>query len=542
MKITLRITALLFALVMILSTTVSCGALFDKFFNKGDNETEQTDVKDTGKKPANKDSSATQEGTDSETETEVETDEWGQVVIDKSELEGLNFNGAVVNVVVREAQYGREWTREKIQDAVDNEVFKRNRKVQTNLNVTFNFITIADNSQTSGGGKPMTEAITKVAQSGGKEYDILNQYRNDAGGLELMPYYANVRSSDFLYLDLDQPYWSQNFNKVLNANDKQYFFVGDINLSLWDRAIVTFFNKAQLETYTGYTEEELYQLVIDEQWTYEVLFNLTKAVHNDATNNGKSQDDFFGLISIGGSEATDGLLYSWDVALSKTNVDGSHSIVTDSAKQKIIDAGDKLIALYTSNGAYLNKNSDANIKQFTEGKALFSIDTICHNQSHLAALGEMEDGYGVIPTPMYDTDQEEYYTGVQDAHTIMSVMSGNKDYEMISAVLEMLAIESYESVRPYYVKVIIKSRVLGDTQSGKMFDLIMDGVTLDFIDMFEGVDPKVRWQLWRKPFQRSVGFISGGELSFATAFEEANGNGALDSKLFDLDLFLDRME
>lgn len=529
MKIALRIIALTFAIVMILSTVASCGSIFNK--NKGD--TTQSDVSDPDTAPDH--------GSVSETDKEVVTDEWGQVVVEHGVPEGLNYEGQAINIVIRTNQYGREWTSEKINDAVDLEVFNRNQKVQNQLKVTLNFIPIADNSQSSGGAKTMTDAITKVGQSGGKEYDIINQYRNDAGSINLIAFYKNVRGSDFTYLDLDQPYWSQNFNNVLNNNGKQYFFVGDINLTLWDRAIVTFFNKAQLETWAGVTEQELYQMVIDKKWTYETFYNMTKNVYTDMTGNGKTQDDFYGLSSIGGSEATDGLLYSWNVALSETTVEGNHRIVTDSAKQKVIDAGEKLVALYTSNGAYINKDSGNNIAQFTSGKALFNIDVIYHNSSHLASIREMEDGYGIVPTPMYDENQEQYYTGVQDAHTIMCVMNGDKDYEMISAALELLAYESYKNVRPYYVKVIIKDRILDDSKSGQMFDLIMDGVTLDYVDMFEGANPKIRWALWRKPFQRTTGYISGGELSFTVAFEEANGSGALDNKLYDLDLFFDRV-
>ena len=557
MKNIVRVTAFLFALIMLLSTVASCkkknqdgnsesdATVSESQSNAGTEANKESgNANDTDENTDADDSSDVAESddvTETESETEKETNEWGDEVVENTIPEDLNYNGAAVNIVIRKGQYGREWTSDKISDAVDLEVFTRNQKVQKELGVTFNFIPISDNSQSSGGTKHMTDAITKVGKSGGKEYDIVNQYRNDAGSIEVMPFYKNVRGGDFVYLDLDKPYWSQNFNKVLNTNGKQYFFVGDINLTLWDRAIVVFFNKSKLETYANVTEQELYQMVIDEQWTYETFHNMIKNVHEDATGDGKSSDDFFGLSSIGVSEASDGLLYSWNVALSETTVEGYHRIVTGSAKQKVIDMGEKLIQLYSANGSYLNINTNDNIAHFTEGHALFNIDTLYHNSEHLAALRGMDGGYGIVPTPMYDTDQGDYYTGVQDAHTIMSVIDGDKDYEMLSAVLDLLAYESYNSVRPYYVKVIIKERNLDDTKSGEMFDIIMDGVTIDFVDMFEGADPKTRWLLWRKPFQRTMGVIKDGELSFTVAFEEANGNGALDEKLQNLDLFLDRV-
>ncbi len=476
--------------------------------------------------------------------TEKETNKWGDEVIKTEIPDSLDYNGATVNVVVREGEaYGREWTTEKTDDSVDMVVFKRNKKVQESLGIKFNFIRIADNVQKAGGTKHMSDALEKVAQAGGKEYDIVNQYRNDAGYTSLLPYYKNVRGSEFTYLNLDNPYWSRNFNEVLETNGKQFFFCGDINLSLWDRAIVVFFNKDKLE-YAQVTEAELYKMVIDKKWTYETFYNMIKDIHEEGdTVAGTSAGDFVGLASIYESEASDGLLYSWNVALSQTSIDGYHSIVTDSGYTKYITAGQMIIDLYSASGAWLNMGSDNNIRHFTQGYSLFNIDVIYHGATHLTALKDMEGDYGILPTPMYDETQGEYYTGVQDAHSIMCVMDGDKDFEMISATLEMLAYESYNEVRPYYVKTIIKSQNFDDATSGEMFDIIMEGVTLDYVDLWEGSDPKARWQLWRKPFQFTMGQKIGKNyqaISFSVAYEESvNG---LNEKLNDRDLFVDMLE
>ena len=136
-------------------------------------------------------------------------------------------------------------------------------------------------------------------------------------------------------------------------------------------------------------------------------------------------------------------------------------------------------------------------------------------------LREMEDGFGIIPMPMYDEDQGEYQVGVQDAHNVMSVMSHFKqDYERTSAVLECLNLLSYSGVRPYYIEKIVKGQFL-DQKSGSVFNLILEGTRWDYADIYASAIGAIRNKIWRGPLQKGETSI---ESSYTGNLEALNGN------------------
>lgn len=500
-----RVFALLLALLMVLTSVIAC--------------TKKTNEPDS------------QSSTGGDTEKSVETDKWGQEVIDDGISDDLDFGGKTINVLVRSGEGFRyEWYTEEPSAAIDVEVFNRNSLVAEELNITWNFIVENDSDQDK-----YNEKIMNVGRSGMGGIDIVNSYRHLAANANLIPFYMNVRSDKFTYLDLDKPYWNQYVNEASESFGRQYFFIGDMNLSVYDRSIVTFFNKAKLHDNTGMTPDELYGLVLDGGWTYERLYEIVSTLYNDIGDLSGDRDfyDFYGLTSINASEATDGLLYSWDLRLtSKDENDGTHSLVSGADRTKMIDAFGKMNDLLYSEGVNLHEKAIEAITQFTGGNALFMIDIISHTRATTTMLADMVDGYGVIPTPKYDERQTTYYTGVQDAHNIMSVMyHGMGDYDMISAVLELTASVSYSTVRPYYVETIIKTRQL-DALSSKCFDHVLNGVKIDWADIYNHFLNNVRRTFWRGPFNDGKGSDGAITDAFGT-YEET-----ITEKISELDAWL----
>ena len=429
-------------------------------------------------------------------ETEAETDEWGQTVIDNEIPENLDYGGATVNILVRSGeQYLREWTSEEATDALSNEIFNRNEKVQEELGVVFNFIIEDEGNQC----ETINQRIINVGKSGLGGIDIVNNFSAYAANPNLLSNYINLYDSKLTYLNLDRAYWNQNYISSAEAFGKLFVVVGDVNLSVFDRTIITYFNQTQCEA-RGITG--LYQTVLDGDWTYETFYEMVRNVHEVKDMNDPSKD-FYGLTTIRGSEASDGILYSFDGWMTQTAEDGTHSLVTGSGIDKLSDIMDQLQTLMYSEGVYMHTTSQENYDMFTEGRALFNIDVIYHYASGNAQMRDMKDQYGMLPVPKADAEQEGYYSGVQDAHNVMSVMYHSKqDYEMVSAVLELLCSETYHTVRPYYFEKIVKHIYLKDEDSGKVFDLVLASTRWDYADVYMSVNGNIRNVIWRGVFQQ----------------------------------------
>ena len=445
-------------------------------------------------------------GGDSGTGSGAETDEWGQTVIDNEIPEDLDYGGETVNILVRSGeQYCREWTSDAATDALSNEIFVRNQTVQDELGVVFHFI-IEDEGNRC---ETINQRIINVGKSGLGGIDIVNNFSAYAANPNLLENYINLYDSKLTYLNLDKEYWNQNYISAAEAFGKLFMVVGDVNLSVFDRTIITYFNQTQCDA-RGITG--LYQTVLDGDWTYEFFYELVRDVHEDRGLNDPSKD-FYGLTTIRGSEASDGIPYSFDCWMTQTAEDGTHSLVTGTGLEKLSETMSKLQTLMYSEGVYMHTTSQENYDMFTEGRALFNIDVIYHYASGNAQMRDMTDKYGLLPVPKADADQEEYYSGVQDAHNVMSVMyHSRQNYEMVSAVLELLCSESYRTVRPYYFEKIVKYIYLQDSESGQVFDLVLASTRWDFADVYMNVTGNIRNVIWRDVFRQK------GEVT--TAFAE----------------------
>ena len=137
---------------------------------------------------------------------------------------------------------------------------------------------------------------------------------------------------------------------------------------------------------------------------------------------------------------------------------------------------DKLLTLfYANNSAFLaTDGSDGN--KFKAGESLFWVALLASSQ----ALRDMDDDFGLLPLPKYTVEQETYHTTSQDAYNAMSVMRNAKNMEMIGAALELLSAESWRTVRPELCENSFKFRYMRDSESGQIFDLIVDSVFFDY--------------------------------------------------------------
>ena len=499
MKNTAKIIALLLSLLMILPLAVACS---------NDPATEATD---------NNADTVSDVVTESETQKPVVTDKYGQESQEITEdLENYDGQGASVNILIRSGQgYRREWFNEGDLDALENEIHYRNLDVEEYLNVKLNYIlnTKAD--------EKMNELIEQAGKGGTGAYDIISNYAAYSTSTNVLQYYVNFTNDQLVHVDLTKPYWNQAFIKDAKAFDRLFVCVGDVNLSVYDREMVVFYNKAKAEVYLA--DIDLYQMVLDKKWTYDVFYEIIADLHED---NGTSdtEDDFYGVASIRGSEFCDGFLYSLGCNLTQTDSDGYHYLVTDTAYTRISSAFTKTAEFWATDGAIIIEGSGNNYTFFTQGHALFDIDVMYHYESGNQMLREMEDGFGIVPLPMYDEDQGVYYAGVQDAHNVMSVMSHfRQDYERTSAVLECLNSFSYSGVRPYYIEKIVKGQFL-DQKSNEVFGFILDGARWDFADIYNKAIGGIRNKIWRDPLKKGETSI---DTSYTGNMEALNGNLAI---------------
>ena len=245
---------------------------------------------------------------------------------------------------------------------------------------------------------------------------------------------------------------------------------------------VNFYNKELLASAQC---ENLYDVVDEKRWTLDYQIQLSKDLYRDADGSGSvSEGDTVGF-------ATSTVLYvdpywsSCDIPIVTKDSDNLLEFNLDI--EKLGNVVDKLISLYHNSNAWIDNTSGDDGKQNALGTLFASglVGTTCMRLVSVETQQfiSMEAEYGVIPVPKYDEAQENYYTYLHDQFTsvgITSVLTKDKErVQMLSAVLEAMALESYKTVVPAYYEVALKGRYLDDSDSWRMLDMIYENVKVD---------------------------------------------------------------
>ena len=441
--------------------------------------------------------------------TPTETTGNGQSNVDKK-------YGEDINILIRPLdQYKREWFVESGEpsNTLEEKIMVRNEYVCDKLDIEMNFKQLKGDTKNT-----YIDTIMAASRSGSGDYDVVSAYAAYSTAVSAMQAFVNLNDARFPMFHFDQPYWNQSYISTANVDGYLFTVCGDVNLSVFDRTIVTYMNKnALLERHVDL--DDLYDTVLAGDWTYEKFYDLVSEIGYEEKDNidGMTEGDFYALSAIKGSEASDGFVQAFDLKIISKNGE-SYSLATGSDRVKLDAAMTKVQNLfYNSNAAVTWKptteESNAtylNYKCFTEGRAAFTIDVIYHYEAGLAMMRDTDFDIGMIPVPKYDDNQLNYKASVQDAHNVMAVMyygrSSANHYEAISALLESLCAETYNDIRPFYFERMIKTRYVDGAEDARVFDLILASTAWDFADVFNANlatgdrDQGPRERVWRSSF------------------------------------------
>ena len=388
----------------------------------------------------------------------------------------LKFDGEEVTIISR-AFTGWTWDEVAVpelnSEPVNDAIFNRNVKVGDRLNITIVPHAIEDADQQ----KPLTE-VERAVLAGSDEYDLL------AGAAYLVLQYTlegmfcDMTQLD--YLDLSQNYWMQDYNEVISYNNKQYSATGMIALSTYRFAFVTMFNKNQFD---DKSVPYLYDAVNNGEWTLDYQAALAEDFYRDLNGDGKKdEDDFYGLITSP-YISTDPYWASCDLHILDKNADGEYEYMLDTAR--LSNATDKILQLFYESGTYVYPHTGYDAEQddirlaFSDGKgAMCTTRLVAVEQPDVR---NMEELYGIVPMPKYDETQSEYGTLMHDQFTVYAIPATVKAnrFDMLGAVLEVMASESLRTVKPAYYEIALKRKYMSDPVAWDMLDLIFNTVKID---------------------------------------------------------------
>ncbi|MBE6559670.1 MAG: hypothetical protein E7662_00985 [Ruminococcaceae bacterium] len=383
----------------------------------------------------------------------------------------LKLGGKTINFfIATEAVYDNYvmGSDEKAGDVVNEAVRLRNNNVQEQLGFVFKASRNSETLETVG------PAVSSLILAGDSTYDAFLAQQCRITGLVSQKLFYN--GYDLKYVNYEQPWWLNNFMDELTLGTSyRPLLVSDFNTGTIEAIRANIFNKDLYRDLYG-DPDALYQEVLDGKFTFDRMNELVAGAYKDLNGNGKTDvDDQLGLLAWALQASVDPFVYSGEIGFTTRDKDGY--IQLNMISEEAVALCEKLCAFFhqPAVSSAAGKNP-ANF--FVSGNILFMGNGTFGSCS---ALRDMEDDYGILPHPKMTETQETYYSLVHDTSLLTGVSIASKNLDVVGAVLEALAAESYRRVTPAYYESALKLKYARDDVSSQMIDLIKSNMTTNFI-------------------------------------------------------------
>ena len=257
-----------------------------------------------------------------------------------------------------------------------------------------------------------------------------------------------------------------------------YAAAGNFSLSVLSRASGFSFNKTIYNSLG--MEKNLYDIVLDNEWTVDKMYEICVAAQKDLDGDGQiTTTDQFGVNSSF-KELYARLNYGSGIAYVSRDEKGYpvFSMPGDTAAinkfQHIYDLFSDPRAFYATDRTNAESGGYGD---FNGGKLLFVSD----NLLGLENKRNLDLEIGIVPCPKYDSAQDTFYSPSFGAEIAVLLKTLPEDrWENVGTLMESLCYYSDAFVIPMYKEVLLKTKYARDSESEAMLDIIIDSVSFEF--------------------------------------------------------------
>ncbi len=377
-----------------------------------------------------------------------------------------DYEGAGLNILYFDAVEACGWSDlpcdidepEQVGEALSDSVYIRNRKIEEMYNVK---ITAEGYSDTSSD----CPVIRKQVMAADTDYDLVFPAWNALYSL------INSRSLTDLgqLLDFSMPWYDAKSGSAFSILGKTYAVISDATYMDKMLAIVVFFNAKMI---ADYSMGDVYQMVMDREWTFDRMLQMCGQVYTDVNGNEKfDKEDGYGFISQ--ADATYELYNSAGQYYCRIGGDGIP--VRAIGDELSVGIMQKIVAFMNDEKLFFNRqeNNVSTVEvcnMFAENRGLFLLRQV----QAAFELRNMDTDFGIIPSPLMYETQEDYHTSVGYTVALTNCIPAVvKDVMMSVTLFDTMAAESHYSVNEVLYGVILGEKLIRDSDSKQNLDIIM---------------------------------------------------------------------
>jgi len=366
-------------------------------------------------------------------------------------LNGNTANWMTTFVVTSEAENG---------EAVNDAIYKRNRKTEEAFNVTIAEISSSD----------ILSDSRKYIQAGDTSFDVVLSNKV----VELIVENLTIDFSELSYVNIEAPWWLTKSMTDLSIGGKIFTGLSMFDTTHYDSTRPVMFNKQLIQSYSL---ESPYELVNNNKWTLDKFHEMGLAVAKDLDGDGEwTGKDQYGLTTYTGMFAcTVPAGVGAMLTLPKNEDDIPYFGLNT---PYYIERLTKVTELYNSgegfNNPEGNPGNNGGVDVFKEGRALFYIEGFGNVQK----LRQMDMDFGILPAPKYNEAQEDFVSHGGYPYFTM-IPKTNTELDRTGILLESLAYESMQTVKPAFYEINLKGKISRDNDSEAMLDIIFSTLKYD---------------------------------------------------------------
>jgi len=364
------------------------------------------------------------------------------------------------------------------EEPINDAVYERNNFVQDLLNIKIN-------AKIDTKANVVSTARSNIG-SGLDAYDLYLPTMSDAAPLAQSGLFEDLYTVP--YLNVHKPWWDQSVIRDLDINGHLYFTTGEISILDDDLCFVLVFNKVAMQEKT---DVDVYQIVRDKKWTLGALEQLIKDYNDDTNGDGKMDDkDQWGMM-LNENNITIFYLSAGERMVGRDEENNSFKFAMTGSRAS--DVISKTLDFMLDNEFFMTGKGgwagDANtqLAKFMDGSVLIraTVFKVVRN------MRSMEFDFGVLPNPMFDDDQKEYFTPTSSQGYLpgLCVPTSAEDLERTGIITEALAYYSHVYLTPAFYDAALNGILLRDQESSEMLDIIFNtkvydiGYIYNFADM-----------------------------------------------------------
>lgn len=360
---------------------------------------------------------------------------------------------------------------------INEAVHERNTAVELELDVALTF------SHADADKSDIQSEIKRLVMSGTDAYDLVIS--------ELLPFaslandgtFRNILSSEFTGFDFEnKPYWYKEYMDDLRlVNGYEYLLAGDFFIDVLRSSHLLLFNKEMYRDHYRRDPGEVFEWVLNYEWTYEKLNGIITDMYLD--KNGNSRRDYgdrWGLSISDLRSAKIGFIVSADPGLVSRSEDGTPRIVLGDTS-RMADLTQRLSLLLFNSSCYISDVAGGNsLRDFTEGSALLCEGHWLGSLENTALL-DMKEGARVLPYPQLYASDKRYITATSNTANVGAVLLTAKDEAFISTVIQALSRETASRLIPKYYRDALKLRYDADPYTAGMIRILHDNIGGSFM-------------------------------------------------------------